>query len=198
MGPHIDGKKFRIGSGVGRRRPAIASVSKKSNRRSDPAEPRPYRSGVGAVLFNDNGLVFVARRIDTAVDAWQLPQGGVKSGEKRSAAVIRELAEEIGTDKVEIIAKSSRQLRYDLPPDLADRVWKGKYRGQKQRWFALRFAGTDSDIDLAASDHPEFDSWRWVSLDDLPDLAIWFKRKVYREIVAEFRHLARRQCRKAD
>ncbi len=154
---------------------------------------RPYRKGVGAVLFNADGLVFVARRIDTVTDAWQLPQGGVKSGERRRAAVLRELAEEIGTDKVDIIARSSRKLRYDLPKDLAEKVWEGRYRGQKQRWFALRFTGIDSDIDVAASDHPEFDSWRWVRLDDIPAFAIWFKRAIYREIVAEFDHLSRRQ-----
>ncbi len=159
---------------------------------------RPYRNGVGAVLFNDDGLVFVARRIDTPVDAWQLPQGGVKSREKRRAAVLRELAEEIGTDKVEVIAKSSRKLCYDLPEDLAAKVWGGKYRGQKQRWFALRFTGTDSDIDLAASDHPEFDAWRWAPFGDLPELAIWFKQRIYQEIVVEFGHLARRQSRERD
>lgn len=169
-------------------------MTKKSDK-TKSSEKRPYRTGVGAVLFNNDGLVFVARRIDTSVDAWQLPQGGVKSGEKRRAAVLRELAEEIGTDKVDIIAKSSQKLCYDLPEDFATRVWGGKYRGQEQRWFALRFTGTDSDIDLAACDHPEFDAWRWVPLDDLPELAIWFKQQVYQEIVAEFGHLARRQSR---
>lgn len=168
-------------------------MTRRSAQTKRSEERRPYRNGVGAVLFNEDGLVFVARRIDTSVDAWQLPQGGVKSGEKRRVAVLRELAEEIGTDKVEIIAKSSRKRCYDLPEDLADKVWRGRYRGQKQRWFALRFAGTDKDIDLAASDHPEFDSWRWVPLGDIPALAIWFKQEIYREIVAEFGHLARRQ-----
>lgn len=153
---------------------------------------------MGAVLFNTEGRVFVARRIDTPTAAWQLPQGGVKSGEKRRTAVLREVAEEIGTDKVEIIARSSRKLRYDLPDDLADKVWGGKYRGQKQRWFALRFTGADADIDLAASGHPEFDAWRWARLGDLPALAIWFKQGLYREIVAEFDHLARRQPRHGD
>lgn len=171
---------------------------RKSAKTARSEKRRPYRNGVGAVLFNDDGLVFVARRIDTAVDAWQLPQGGVKSGEKRRAAVLRELAEEIGTDKVEIIARSSRKLCYDLPEDLADKVWRGKFRGQKQRWFALRFTGRDSDIDVAASRHPEFDRWRWVPIGELPALAIWFKQVVYREIVDEFGHLARRQSRGTD
>lgn len=173
-------------------------MTKKSDKTKSCEKRRPYRTGVGAVLFNNDGLVFVARRINTSVDAWQMPQGGVKAGEKRRAAVLRELAEEIGTDKVEIIAKTSRKLCYDLPEEFAAQVWGGKYKGQKQRWFALRFTGTDSDIDLAACDHPEFDAWRWVPIDDLPELAISFKRRIYREIVAEFGHLARRPSREED
>jgi putative (di)nucleoside polyphosphate hydrolase len=151
----------------------------------------PYRTGVGAVLFNDDGLVLVARRIDTPGDAWQLPQGGVHRDEKPRKAILRELAEEIGTDNAEILAKSSRWLRYDLPEHLVGRVWGGKYRGQKQRWFALRFNGTDADIDLDASGHPEFEAWRWVSFEQLPALAVPFKRRIYERIVAEFRHLAK-------
>lgn len=173
-------------------RDPIPLVTKRSANTARPDKRRPYRKGVGAVLFNQQGLVFVARRIDTAADAWQLPQGGVKSGEKRKAAVLRELAEEIGTGKAEIVAKSSRKICYDLPEEIADKVWGGRYRGQEQRWYALRFTGSDSDIDLAASTHPEFDAWRWVPLDDLPELAIEFKQKMYREIVSEFAHLARR------
>ena len=149
----------------------------------------PYRKGVGAVLINRDGLVFVARRIDTP-DAWQLPQGGIDGAEKARQAVLRELAEEIGTSKAEIVAKSKRWYRYDLPEALIERVWGGKYRGQKQRWFALRFTGTDADIDLAGDGHPEFDDWRWVSIETLPALAIAFKRPVYEDVVEEFRHLA--------
>ena len=148
-----------------------------------------YRKGVGAVLFNSDGMVFVARRIDTPFEAWQLPQGGVDRQEKPRHAVFRELKEEIGTDKAEVLAKSSRWLSYDLPDDIAKKVWRGKYGGQKQRWFALKFTGNASDIDLAASNHPEFDAWKWISIEDLPDLAIWFKRSLYEDIVSEFRHL---------
>lgn len=177
-------------------------MTKSSGTKKPSMEKRPYRKGVGAVLFNAGGLVFVARRIDTSVDAWQLPQGGVKSGEKRRMAVLRELAEEIGTDKAKIIARSSRKFYYDLPEALADKVWGGRYRGQEQRWYALRFVGSDSDIDLAASEHPEFNAWRWVPIGDLPTLAIAFKQKMYREIVDEFAHLSRRQsleqCRERD
>lgn len=153
-------------------------------------EKLPYRKGVGAVLFNGDGLVLVARRIDTSGPAWQLPQGGVRANEKPRKAVLRELAEEIGTDNAEIVAKSSGWFRYDLPEHLVGRVWGGKYRGQEQRWFALRFNGTDADIDLEASGHPEFEAWRWASLEELPALAVPFKRRIYERIVAEFRHLA--------
>lgn len=150
----------------------------------------PYRKGVGAVLINRDGLVFIARRIDTAGDAWQLPQGGIDITEKAGRAILRELAEEIGTDKAEIIAQSKRWYRYDLPEALIGRVWGGKYRGQKQRWFALRFTGHDADIDLAADGHPEFDAWRWVSIETLPALAVAFKRRLYQDLVEEFRHFA--------
>jgi putative (di)nucleoside polyphosphate hydrolase len=150
----------------------------------------PYRRGVGALLFQSDGLVFVARRIDTPGDAWQLPQGGVDRGEKPRVAVIRELKEEIGTDRAVIIGKSRHWYRYDLPSSLQGRVWGGKYRGQKQRWFALRFLGTDAEIDLAADHKPEFDDWRWVSLATLPSLAVSFKRRLYADLATEFAPLA--------
>lgn len=150
----------------------------------------PYRKGVGAVLINREGLVFVARRIDTPGDAWQLPQGGIDDSEKPSKAVMRELAEEIGTDKAEIIGKSKEWYRYEFPEELVGGVWGGKYRGQKQRWFALRFTGSDADIDLAADGHPEFNDWRWVRIETLPGLAVGFKRALYEQIVEDFRHLA--------
>jgi putative (di)nucleoside polyphosphate hydrolase len=149
----------------------------------------PYRKGVGAVLFNVEGLVFVGRRIDTQ-DAWQLPQGGVDEGEKPSRAVLRELLEEIGTASAAIIAKSQRKYVYDLPEHLVGKVWGGKYRGQKQRWFALRFTGSDVDIDLCAHGHPEFDAWRWVPIDSLPTLAVAFKRDLYAALAIEFGALA--------
>jgi putative (di)nucleoside polyphosphate hydrolase len=153
---------------------------------SGSSKHRPYRRGVGALLFRGDGLVFVARRIDTPGDAWQLPQGGVDNGEKPRRAVLRELKEEIGTDRALIIGKSRRWYRYDLPEPLRGRIWGGKYRGQKQRWFALRFLGTDSDIDLEAHSHPEFDDWRWVPLPSLPGLAVDFKRPLYSALAEEF------------
>lgn len=161
--------------------------------RDDARSSRPYRTGVGAVLFNRAGQVFVARRIDTPGDAWQLPQGGIDGGETPEQAVLRELAEEVGTNKVEIIAEARDWLSYDLPADLADTAWGGRYRGQRQKWFALRFTGGDADIDLDAGDHPEFSAWMWADVDDLTGLIVPFKRPLYARIVAEFRHLAAAQ-----
>jgi putative (di)nucleoside polyphosphate hydrolase len=145
----------------------------------------PYRKGVGALLFNGDGLVFVGRRSDCP-DAWQPPQGGLKKGEAPADAVFRELAEETGTDKAKILAATAGWIRYDLPAELAARAWQGRYRGQCQRWFAMRFLGEDRDFNLAASPHPEFDAWRWERLERLPDLAIDFKRPLYRRLVREF------------
>ena len=149
----------------------------------------PYRSGVGVVLFNAEGHVFVGRRIDQSSEAWQLPQGGIDEGEKPKEAARRELKEEIGTDKVKFIAETSDWISYDLPPELVGHVWKGRYRGQKQKWFAARFVGADRDIDIATK-HPEFDAWRWVPIDQLSALIVPFKRDLYRRVVDEFRHLA--------
>jgi putative (di)nucleoside polyphosphate hydrolase len=160
------------------------------NRSSVPgAEPDStlYRPCVGLMLFNPAGQVFVGRRIDTA-SAWQMPQGGIDPGEDPRVAALRELKEEIGTDNAVILAESTRWRRYDLPQRLWGRVWGGRYRGQTQRWFALRFTGTDADIDLGTH-HPEFDAWRWVAIDELPQLVVPFKREVYMDVIAEFRHM---------
>ncbi len=157
----------------------------------------PYRHNVGAVLFNAAGLVLVARRADMpnaegAAGGWQLPQGGVDKGEDLRAAVLRELAEEIGTDKAEIIAEHPDWLSYDFPADLQRMRIAQKYRGQRQRWFALRFLGQDSDIRLDADPHPEFDAWRWARLEELPSLAVHFKRDIYTELTRAFAYLAAR------
>jgi putative (di)nucleoside polyphosphate hydrolase len=151
----------------------------------------PYRRGVGALLFNRDGRVFVAKRIDTPGEAWQLPQGGLAHGESPKEAVLRELAEEIGSNKAEIIAESANWHTYDLPAPIAGKAWRGKYRGQRLKWFALRFLGEDRDIDLKATSHPEFEAWKWVEIDALPILIVDFKRPLYAALVAEFRHLAR-------
>jgi len=161
----------------------------KKGRRSH--EPLGYRSAVGIMLLNSQGEVFVGRRIDMpGTAAWQMPQGGIASGETAREAAFRELKEEIGTDEVEIIGESRRWLQYDLPAELARSVWGGRYQGQRQKWFVMRFAGRDSDINLA-TDHPEFDAWRWVEPSRLPDLIVTFKRQLYVDILTEFREHCR-------
>ncbi len=150
---------------------------------------RPYRRGVGAVLFNAAGLVFAARRLDTAEKAWQLPQGGIDGDEDPKEALFRELEEEIGTNKAKIIAEIPDWLGYDLPAGLSAKVWKGRFRGQQHKWYALRFLGNDEDINLTAYKNPEFSDWKWVSLKDLPDMIVSFKRPVYEAVVDAFRHL---------
>ena len=157
--------------------------------------PLPYRRNVGAVLFDYRGLVFVARRADLpnaegAAGGWQLPQGGIDADENPHAAVLRELAEEIGTARAEIIGEHPEWLRYDLPAELVGRALGGRYRGQLQRWFALRFLGTDADIRLDLDPHPEFDAWRWAELSELPALAVDFKRPIYEALVTSFARFA--------
>lgn len=149
----------------------------------------PYRACVGIMLLNDAGQVFVGRRTDTP-EAWQMPQGGIDDGEMPRTAALRELREEIGTDKAEIIAETSDWLRYELPDHLLGKVWGGRYRGQQQKWVAARFTGTDADIDLDAHHPPEFDAWQWVAMERLPSLIVPFKRAIYEAVVAEFRGLA--------
>ena len=155
----------------------------------------PYRPNVGAALFNRDGLLFVARRADRsnaagAAGGWQLPQGGIDEGEHPRAAILRELAEEIGTDRAEIIGEHPDWLTYDLPPELLGRSLGGRYRGQKQRWFALRFTGADTDIRLDLDPHPEFASWRWARIEELPSLAVSFKREVYQVLAQSFARFA--------
>lgn len=149
----------------------------------------PYRPNVGAVLFSRDGLVFVGRRKGFP-DAWQLPQGGVDEGENIQQAVLRELKEEIGTDKADILGEHPEWLLYDLPPHLLGVAWQGKYRGQRQKWFALRFTGQDQDIRLDADAHPEFEDWRWIRLVDLPTLAVAFKRDIYERLAQDFKPYA--------
>ena len=139
------------------------------------------------MLLNRQGEVFIGRRIDMpSLPAWQMPQGGIDRGETPSQAALRELKEEIGTDRAEILGASRGWLRYELPAELAGKVFGGRYCGQKQKWFAMRFIGKESDIDLA-TEHPEFDRWQWVAPHRLPELIVPFKRQLYLDILAEFR-----------
>jgi putative (di)nucleoside polyphosphate hydrolase len=144
-----------------------------------------YRRGVGIMLLNRDRLVFVGRRIDRAEEAWQMPQGGIDAGETPPEAAFRELGEETGTAKAEIIAETPGWLRYELPPELRGKIWRGRYRGQEQKWFAMRFLGDDEDFDLAAH-HAEFNAWRWVAHDRLEALVVPFKRELYREVLRAF------------
>lgn len=146
---------------------------------------KPYRPCVGIVLFNKDGKVFVGERIDTP-GAWQMPQGGINEGEDIQKAALRELKEEIGTDKGSFIKTMEDKIRYDLPPHLKNKLWDGKYAGQEQIWVAMQFEGDDSDIDIAADDHPEFSQWQWVDIRDTLDLIVPFKKDVYKKVIQSF------------
>ncbi|MFL6842511.1 MAG: RNA pyrophosphohydrolase [Sphingomicrobium sp.] len=147
-----------------------------------------YRRGVGVMLLNREGKVFVGARIDNSDEAWQMPQGGIDAEEEAWPAALRELEEETGIAPrlVERIAQCPERLRYDLPDEWRPRLWGGKWLGQEQDWFLARFLGEDSDVDLAAAEHPEFREWKWVEPAELPELIVPFKRALYRQLLREF------------
>lgn len=149
-----------------------------------------YRPGVGIVLLNDKGEVFIGRRSDVKHEAWQMPQGGMDQGESPREAALRELREEIGTDNADVLAESEHWLYYDVPPGLAQHAWQGRWQGQRQKWFVMAFKGSDSDIDVATPD-AEFNAWRWVSPLELAALAVSFKRQLYRRVLGEFAEIFR-------
>ena len=154
--------------------------------------PTAYRPCVGVMLVNERGKAFVGKRIDTKEgDWWQMPQGGVDKGEEFEPAALRELAEETGVrdHHVSIIGKTREPIRYDLPEELIGKLWRGRFRGQEQFWFLMRFQGSDADVDLEAHNPPEFCDWKWVEPETLPDLIIPFKRRVYSSVLSEFRAL---------
>ena len=157
-------------------------------RHIDPTE-LPYRPCVGMMLFNRAGKIFVGKRIDQSVEAWQMPQGGIDQGEDPKAAALRELEEEIGTRNVAVLREHKDWLTYELPPDLIGFAWEGRYRGQRLKWFALRFLGGDSEIELKTH-HPEFSEWKWVDADELLRLIVPFKRETYAKVVTAFSDLA--------
>jgi len=159
----------------------------------------PYRPCVGTMVLNREGLVFIGRRtsgpeqLDADIKhSWQMPQGGIDPGEDPLRAALRELREETNITSVTLLAESRDWLTYDLPPALVGKAWKGRYRGQRQKWYALRFFGSDAEIDLVGpgGHAPEFVAWRWAAMSQLPDLVVPFKRQVYEAVVAEFASLA--------
>ena len=152
-------------------------------------EDLPYRPCVGVMLINRDGQVFVGRRIDQTVEGWQMPQGGIDEGETPAQTALRELKEEVGTDKAVILREHGEWLCYDLPRHLIGVALHGKYRGQRQKWLALRFTGDDRDIDLRTHE-PEFAAWKWVAMKDLPSLIVPFKRDIYQKVIAAFADLA--------
>ncbi len=151
----------------------------------------PYRPCAGIMLLNQDCRVFVGRRIDTKAEAWQMPQGGIDPGETAEQAALRELLEEVGTDKAKVIAESKEWLNYDLPEDLIGKLWGGNYRGQTQKWFVLEFLGNDSDINIHTK-NPEFHDWQWIEPTKLPELIVPFKQDLYHAVLEEFREFWQR------
>lgn len=152
-------------------------------------EDLPYRPCVGVMLINGDGNVFVGRRIDQTVEGWQMPQGGIDEGETAVEAGLRELEEEIGTRKAELLREMDGWLSYDLPHHLLGVALHGRYRGQRQKWLAMRFTGEDSDINIATPE-PEFGQWKWLAMEALPRLIVPFKRDTYNQVIAAFQDLA--------
>jgi len=148
----------------------------------------PFRQGVGMMIVDKNDRIFVGKRIDSKVNGWQMPQGGIDLGETPSSAALREMKEEIGSGEGEIIAESKKWYSYRVPNFLIPKLWNGKYCGQRQKWFLIRFTGNDSDININ-TENPEFDQWKWVDLDKLLIDIIPFKLKLYRQVIEEFRSL---------
>ena len=155
-------------------------------------EQLPYRPNVGVMLINPAGLVFVAQRLEHYSEAWQMPQGGIDPGEDARVAALRELEEETGVpaQKVQILAETPGWIPYELPADLIPHLWGGKYRGQQQKWFLMRFLGEDSDVNID-TDEPEFSDWKWIAPAELPEAIVPFKRNVYLSVLAAFKeHLS--------
>lgn len=147
----------------------------------------PYRRAAGVMLLNEEGKVFVGQRLDSSLEAWQMPQGGLDEDEDAEAGALRELEEETGIwhELVEVIARCPLELTYDLPDDLVGKMWKGRYRGQRQTWFLCRFLGEDSDVDLDMPD-PEFRAWKWADPKELPALIVPFKKELYERVLEAF------------
>ena len=151
----------------------------------------PYRPCAGIMLFNKQGRVLVGQRLDSYQNSWQLPQGGIDEGEDPKVAALRELKEEIGTCNAKIIGEIKNWLDYDLPPELLGKIWKGRFRGQTQKWFAMRFLGNDTEINTTTVANPEFSAWKWTDIKEIENMAVPFKRPVYQIVVREFSRFAK-------
>ena len=146
----------------------------------------PLRIGVGAIVLNSENKIFVGKRADNPIDKWQMPQGGVDKGENFISAMKRELKEETSIQNIEILKQIDQWFEYELPKNLLGIIWKGKFRGQKQKWFVVRFIGNESEINLKTK-HPEFIEWKWIKLDDLTKVIVDFKKDVYKKLVVELK-----------
>tara|TARA_B100000886_G_scaffold304460_1_gene235699 strand:- start:1209 stop:1679 length:471 start_codon:yes stop_codon:yes gene_type:complete len=147
----------------------------------------PMRLGVGAVVLNGKNNVFVGKRKDNPIDKWQMPQGGVDNGENLEQAMRRELEEETSIKKIEILKEIDKWFEYELPSSLLGKIWKGKFRGQKQKWFITRFLGNEKEINLKTK-NPEFIEWKWIKIDDLPNVIVDFKKEVYKNLTLEIKN----------
>jgi putative (di)nucleoside polyphosphate hydrolase len=150
----------------------------------------PYRRGVGMVIINDNGQIFLGKRLESKFEAWQMPQGGIFVGETPSKAVKREMMEEIGCNSGEILAETKKWYSYNIPEFLVSKLWDGRYKGQQQKWFLIRFTGTDSDINVN-TDNPEFREWRWANISELLEIIVPFKKLLYKAVLKEFEPIIR-------
>ena len=148
----------------------------------------PLRIGVGVIVFNEKNKVFVGKRKDNPVDKWQMPQGGVNKDEGYLMAMKRELHEETGITSIKVLKELDQWFEYELPKSLLGIIWKGKYRGQKQKWFIVKFTGKDSEIDLKTK-HPEFIEWKWIDMNELPNVIVDFKKDVYLKLLKELKKL---------
>ena len=154
---------------------------------SDAHDALPYRLNVGIMLINHDGLVFVGQRRDNHSDAWQMPQGGIDDGENPKEAALRELHEETGipTNLVQVLEVSENWISYDLPKDLISQLWGGRFRGQKQKWYLMRFLGSDTEVNIQ-TETPEFSAWKWIPPDALVKNIVPFKKSVYQKVLSEF------------
>lgn len=154
----------------------------------DQVAKLPYRPCVGVMMINPKGLIFAAQRIDSPTPAWQMPQGGIDPGENPGLAALRELEEEISVPPALVapLSETADWLTYDLPPEMVPNIWGGRYRGQKQRWFLMRYLGGDAQINLV-TEHPEFSEWRWIGAKEMLDAIVPFKRQTYARVIEEFR-----------